>query len=64
MALLKDIDNNLSDDIVNSYKIGSPYIYIGKSKVVNFIISLTNKLFNKSGIQFSSFDNVRNIFTQ
>lgn len=58
------IGNNLSDDIFNSYKIGSPYIYIGKSKVVNFIISLTNKLFNKSGIQFSSFDNVRNIFTQ
>ena len=56
------IGNNLSDDILNSFKVGLPYIYIGRSSFVNFIINITNKLFKKNGIQLDSFRNVLNIF--
>jgi FMN phosphatase YigB (HAD superfamily) len=58
------IGNNLSDDIINSYKIGSPYIYIGKSKIVNLVINITNKLFRKRGIQFRNIKKIKSIFTQ
>lgn len=57
------IGNNLCDDIMNSYRIGSPYIYIGRSKAVNVIISFANKYFKKSGVQFKSFKNIKSIFT-
>lgn len=57
------IGNNLSDDILNSYRIKSPYIYIGKSKIVNLVIRFTNKLFGKKGIQFRSIKQIKNIFT-
>lgn len=57
------IGNNLSDDIINSYKIGSPYVYIGKSRVVSIIISLANKIFKKRGIQFENIKKVKSIFT-
>ena len=50
-------------DIINSYKIGSPYVYIGKSRVVSIIISLANKIFKKRGIQFENIKKVKSIFT-
>ncbi|MBQ8379412.1 MAG: hypothetical protein IJX34_01190 [Clostridia bacterium] len=64
------IGNNLSDDIMNSYKIGSPFIYIGKSKAINFILSLVNKIAYKigiksiynRGIQFRTFRQVGTVF--
>lgn len=64
------IGNNLSDDIMNSYKIGSPFIYIGKSKVINFCINLVNKIAYKigiksiynRGIQFKNFKQVGTVF--
>lgn len=56
------IGNNLSDDIINSFRIGSPYIYIGKSKIITIIINFSNKFFKKKGIQFKSFDKVKSIF--
>lgn len=58
------IGNNLSDDILNSYRIKSPYIYIGKSKIVNIVIKFTNKLLGKRGMQFKSIRNIKNIFTE
>lgn len=57
------IGNNLSDDIFNSYRIGSPYIYIGKSKIVNCIIAISNKFFNKKGIRLKNIKAIKNIFT-
>ncbi len=64
------IGNNLSDDILNSYRIGAPYIYIGKSKVISFILRAINyisfKLGIKSmynrGIQLKNIMNIREIF--
>lgn len=56
------IGNNLSDDIINSYKIKAPYIYIGKSKAVKFILSVLNKLFGIKGIQVRSFNKLKSIF--
>lgn len=66
------IGNNLCDDIINSYKIGSPFIYIGKSKVIDFILKLVNKLAYKigiksiynRGIQFRNIKQVRTVFTK
>lgn len=58
------IGNNLSDDILNSYRIKSPYIYIGKSKIVNLVIRFTNKLFGKKGMQFKSIKSIKKIFTE
>lgn len=56
------IGNNLSDDIMNSYRIRAPYVYIGKSKAVSFIISVLNKVFGIKGIQLRSFNKVKSIF--
>lgn len=64
------VGNNLCDDIINSYKIGSPFIYIGKSKAINFILSLVNKIAYKigiksiynRGIQFRTFKQVGTVF--
>lgn len=56
------IGNNLSDDILNSFKVGLPYIYIGRSAFVNFIINVTNKLFKKNGIQMDNFRKILNIY--
>ena len=64
------IGNNLYDDIISSYKIGSPYIYIGDSKIVKFILKVSNYIFdknkdsaiNKKGIQFKNFIQVKKIF--
>lgn len=62
------IGNNLSDDIINSCKIGSPFIYIGKSIVVKFIIKIINKLnkncIYKRGIQLDEITKIRSIFTK
>lgn len=64
------IGNNLSDDIINSYRIGSPFIYIGKSKAIDFILRLVNKIsykigiksiYNK-GIQFRTFKQAGTVF--
>lgn len=65
------IGNNLSDDILNSYKIGSPYIYIGKSKAINYITKIINCIalkmhmsgLYKRGIQFKNIKQIREIFT-
>lgn len=43
------IGNNLSDDIISSIKIGSPFVYIGKSKAVNFILQAINTVSYKFG---------------
>lgn len=56
------IGNNLSDDIFNSYRIRSPYIYIGKSKIVELVIRATNILFKNKGIQFRSIKNIKKLF--
>lgn len=56
------IGNNLSDDIINSFKVGLPYIYIGDSSLVNFIINITNKLFKKNGIQLNNIKKILKIF--
>ena len=58
------IGNNLSDDILNSYRIKSPYIYIGNSKIVNIVIKFTNKIFGKKGMQFKSIKSIKKIFTE
>ncbi len=65
------IGNNLSDDILNSYRIGSPYIYIGKSKAINFItrgincfaLKLNISGIYKRGIQFKNIKQIKEIFT-
>lgn len=56
------IGNNLSDDILNSFRVGLPYIYVGRSTFVNFIINVTNKLFKKNGIQIDNFRKIMNIY--
>lgn len=56
------IGNNLSDDIMSSFKIGSPYIYIGKSKMINFIISFNNKFSKNKGVQFRKIKNIKSLF--
>ncbi len=64
------IGNNLSDDIISSYKIGSPYIYIGESRIVKFFLKVSNYIFdknknsaiNKKGIQLENFNQVKKVF--
>ncbi len=56
------IGNNLSDDIINSLKIGSPYIYIGKSKIISFIIEFANKFSKNKGVQFKKIKNIKSLF--
>lgn len=56
------IGNNLSDDIINSFKIGSPYIYIGKSKIISLIISFNNRFSKNKGVQFKKIKNIRSLF--
>lgn len=56
------IGNNLSDDILNSFRVGLPYIYIGRSAFVNFIINVTNKFFKKNGVQMDDFTKILNIY--
>lgn len=64
------IGNNLSDDVISSYKIRSPYIYIGESKIVKGVLKLSNCIFdrnkkssiNRKGICLKNFKQVKNIF--
>ena len=44
------IGNNFSDDLLNSYRIGSPYIYIGNSKAIKYIMKLINGVADKFGL--------------
>ncbi len=55
------IGNNLSDDIISSYKIKSPYIYIGKSKAIKFIINFLNRFTKQKGVQVRDILDVRKI---
>lgn len=64
------IGNNLTDDIISSYKIRSPYIYIGESRIVKFILRVSNSIFdknkdsaiNRKGIYLKNFKQVKKIF--
>lgn len=64
------IGNNLSDDILNSYRIKAPFIYIGKSKIINYILKMINffsfklgieSMYNR-GIQFKEIEKIKEIF--
>lgn len=56
------IGNNLSDDIITSFRLGLPYIYIGKSLIVRAIIRITNKIFKNKGIQVTRFDKTKSFW--
>lgn len=55
------IGNNLSDDIISSYKIKSPYIYIGKSKIIKLIINFSNHFTKQKGIQLRDIQDIRKL---
>lgn len=64
--LLKDynnnicvIGNNFTDDIISACKIGSPYIYVGKSKILKRIIS--NKYYSENGIIIPNIEEIKNM---
>ena len=61
------IGNNLSDDIINSFKIGAPYIYIGESNAIKIILQFLDKIshfmgwnsiYNR-GIQLKEFESTK-----
>lgn len=56
------IGNNLSDDIITSFRLGLPYIYIGNSLIVRAIIRITNKIFKNKGIQVTRFDKTKSFW--
>ncbi len=56
------IGNNLSDDIITSFILGLPYIYIGKSLIVRAIIRITNKILKNKGIQVTRFDKTKSLW--
>lgn len=56
------IGNNLSDDIITSFRLGLPYIYIGKSLIVRAIIRITNKILKNKGIQVTRFDKTKSLW--
>lgn len=57
------IGNNLSDDIITSFRLGLPYIYIGKSLIVRAIIRITNKIFKNKGIQVTDFNKTKSFWS-
>lgn len=58
------IGNNLSDDIITSFRLGLPYIYIGNSLIVRAIIRITNKIFKNKGIQVTTFNKTKSLWNK
>ncbi len=58
------IGNNLSDDILNSHKMNLPYVYIGKSKLVKYIVNFSKKYNSKKGIVVDEISKINDIFLE